>query len=146
VRLPHGGEAWLAVRPADVRTVLGDPRFSRAAVVGRDIPRPRLEIDHQVNSILDMDPPEHAAAPDRGAGVHRAPGRGAAPRAAELTAKMLAGMRAEDPGADLAEHLSVPLPVTFICELLGVPVEDRPGRGRRRPLDLGDGAAGTRPP
>ena len=126
VRLPYGGEAWLAVRHADVRTVLGDARFSRAAVVGRDVPRLRPEIDRQVNSILNMDPPEHTRLRKIVASaftVRRV--EELRPRAAELTAEMLAGMRAEGPGADLVEHLSVPLPVTIICELLGVPVDDR---------------------
>jgi cytochrome P450 len=126
VRLPYGGEAWLAVRHADVRTVLGDPKFSRAAVVDRDVPRLRPEIDHLSNSILNMDPPEHTRLRKIVASaftVRRV--EELRPRAAELTAQMLAGMRAEGPGADLVEHLSVPLPVTIICELLGVPVEDR---------------------
>jgi hypothetical protein len=39
VRLPFGEEAWLATRCEDVRMVLGDARFSRAASVGRDEPR-----------------------------------------------------------------------------------------------------------
>jgi cytochrome P450 len=126
VALPHGGEAWLAVRYADVRTVLGDPRFSRAATVGRDVPRVRPEIDHNVHSILNMDPPEHTRLRklvSRAFTVRRV--ERLRPRAAALTADLLAGMRAEGPGADLVEHLSVPLPVTIICELLGVPVEDR---------------------
>jgi cytochrome P450 len=126
VELPYGGEAWLAVRHADVRTVLGDPRFSRSAVVGQDVPRVRPELDHQANSILNMDPPEHTRLRKlvaRAFTVRRV--EELRPRAAELTAGMLAGLRAAGPGADLVEHLSVPLPVTIICELLGVPVEDR---------------------
>ncbi|WP_279581508.1 hypothetical protein [Fodinicola feengrottensis] len=34
VALPYGGEGWLVTRYADVKTVLADPRFSRAAAVG----------------------------------------------------------------------------------------------------------------
>jgi cytochrome P450 len=127
VQLPYGEEGWLVVRHADARTVLGDPRFSRAAVVGRDVPRLRPEIDHQASSILNMDPPDHSRLRKlvaRAFTVRRV--EELRPRAAELTAQMLAGMRAAGPGADLVEHLSVPLPVTIICELLGVPVEDRP--------------------
>jgi cytochrome P450 len=126
VHLPYGGEAWLAVRHADVRTVLGDPRFSRAAVVGRDVPRVRPEIDNESASILNMDPPEHTRLRKlvaRAFTVRRV--EELRPRAAELTAELLAGLRAAGPGADLVEHVSVPLPVTIICELLGVPVEDR---------------------
>lgn len=126
VALPYGGEAWLATRFDDVRTVLGDPRFSRAATVGADVPRMRPEIDHQSESILNMDAPEHTRVRKlvaRAFTVRRV--EELRPRAAALTAELLAGMRAAGPPADLVAHLSVPLPVTIICELLGVPVEDR---------------------
>jgi cytochrome P450 len=127
VELPYGGQAWLAVGHADVRTVLSDPRFSRAAVVGQDVPRVRPEIDHQASSILNMDPPDHTRLRKLVARAFTARRvEELRPRAAELTAELLAGMRATGPGADLVEHMSVPLPVTIICELLGVPVEDRP--------------------
>ncbi|MEJ3657460.1 cytochrome P450 [Actinomycetes bacterium KLBMP 9759] len=127
VQLPFGGEAWLAVRYGDVRTVLADPRFSRAELFGKDVPRVRPEIADQNPTILDMDPPDHTRLRKLVAKAFTV--RRVAelrPRARELTARMLAGMRAEGPGADLVEHLSVPLPVTIICELLGVPVADRP--------------------
>lgn len=127
VELPYGGQAWLAVGHADVRMVLSDPRFSRAAVVGQDVPRVRPEIDHQASSILNMDPPDHTRLRKLVARAFTARRvEELRPRAAELTAELLAGMRAAGPGADLVEHMSVPLPVTIICELLGVPVEDRP--------------------
>ena len=80
IQAPHGGECWLAVRHADVRTVLSDPRFSRAATVGADVARPRPEIDRQSSSILNMDPPEHTrAAQARRPRVHHPPGRRPAP-------------------------------------------------------------------
>jgi nocardicin N-oxygenase len=126
VVLPHGGEAWLATRFADVRTVLADPRFSRAATVGADVPRVRPEIDDNAASILNMDPPDHTRLRRLVATAFTARRvEQLRPRATELTIEMLAGMRAAGPGADLVEHVSVPLPVTIICELLGVPVADR---------------------
>lgn len=127
IRLPYGGEAWLATRFDDVRTVLADPRFSRSAIVGADVPRVRPERDFQTASILNMDPPDHTRLRRLVAKAFTARRVEALrPRAAELTKEMLAGLRAEGPGADLVQHLSMPLPVTIICELLGVPVEDRP--------------------
>lgn len=36
VRLPYGEPAWLATRHDDVKTVLTDPRFSRAIAQGLD--------------------------------------------------------------------------------------------------------------
>ena len=57
VQLPFGEEAWLATRYADVRTVLGDPRFSRAADR-----RTRRAPHHPAAARgrhAAMDPPEH---------------------------------------------------------------------------------------
>jgi nocardicin N-oxygenase len=127
IAMPYGGEAWLATRYADVKTVYSDPRFSRSATVGADLPRLRPEIDTEAMSILSMDPPQHTRI-RRLLGKAFTPRRIAElrPRVASLTAEMLAGLRAAGPGADLVEHLSMPLPVTVICELLGVPVQDRP--------------------
>ena len=126
VTLPHGGDGWLVTRYDDVRTVLSDPRFSRAATVGADVPRVRPEIDTTASSILNMDPPEHSRLRRlvaKAFTVRRV--EALRPRATELTARLLAELRAAGPGADLVEHVSVPLPVTIICELLGVPVADR---------------------
>ncbi|MCW2716636.1 cytochrome P450 [Pseudonocardia sp.] len=126
VTLPHGGDAWLATRYDDVKTVLADPRFSRAAVVGADVPRVRPEIDNEASSILNMDPPEHSRLRRLVAKAFTARRvEELRPRAAELTRGMLASLRAAGPGADLVQHVSMPLPVTIICETLGVPVEDR---------------------
>ena len=75
VRLPYGEPAWLATRYDDVKVVLGDPRFSRAAAVGRDEPRLR-STPSQPGSILEPGPAraqQAAAAGDEG--VHRAPHR-----------------------------------------------------------------------
>lgn len=127
IALPYGGEAWLATRYADVKVVYSDPRFSRRATVGADVPRLRPDSSGNSSSILDMDPPEHTRL--RGLVSKAFSTRRIAemrPRVAALTAELLAGLRAAGPGADLVEHLSMPLPVMIICEMLGVPVEDRP--------------------
>jgi cytochrome P450 len=126
VVLPYGGEAWLAVRHADVRTVLHDPRFSRAAVVGREIPRVRPEVEQKPDSIMNLDPPDHTRLRKLLAGAFTTRRVEALrPRAVELTAELLAGLRAAGSGSDLVEHVSVPFPLTIICELLGVPIADR---------------------
>ena len=36
VRMPHGEDAWIVVRCDDVRKVLSDPRFGRAATTEHD--------------------------------------------------------------------------------------------------------------
>jgi cytochrome P450 len=126
VVLPYGGPAWFATRYADVRTVLGDHRFSRAATLGADVPRLTRDEVRRGPTIMTMDPPDHtrlrtliakAFTPRR---VERL-----RPRVALLVDSLLDRMIAAGPPADLVEHLAVPLPVTIICELLGVPLADQ---------------------
>ena len=126
VTLPYGGEAWLATRYEDVRTVLGDPRFSRAATVGQDVPRVRPEVDTSRESILNMDPPEHSRLRKLVARAFTARRvEELRPRAQEIMDGLVAEMVKQGPPVDLVEAVSTPLPVTVICELLGVPVGDR---------------------
>jgi cytochrome P450 RapN len=47
------------------------------------------------------------------------------PRAQEVVDGLLDAIEAQGPPADLVEGLALPLPITMICELLGVPYEDR---------------------
>ena len=58
VQLPFGEQAWLATRYHDVRTVLADPRFSRAVAVDHD--EPRMRAGRVTSGILSMDPPDHS--------------------------------------------------------------------------------------
>lgn len=124
VRLPYGEEAWLAVRYDDVKMVLSDPRFSRAAANGRDEPR---MMPHQSDAgTLNMDPPEHSRL--RGFVARAFTTRRIdefRPRTAEIAAELVAAMRAQGPPVDLVTAFAAPLPVRVICELLGVPVEDQ---------------------
>jgi cytochrome P450 RapN len=125
VEMPYGGEAWLATRYEDVKTVLADPRFSRAEAVGKDVPRvmPPIELE---TSILSMDPPEHSRLRKLVAKAFTARQiERLRPRTQAIIDELLDRMIAAGPPADLAESLAWPLPITVICELLGVPVEDR---------------------
>ncbi|MFJ6198741.1 cytochrome P450 [Micromonospora sp. NPDC092111] len=124
IRLPFGEPAWLATRYADVRTVLGDPRFSRAASVGRDEPRstPR----RQESGILAMDPPEHSRLRRLAAKAFTARRvEELRPRTRALAEELVGGMVAAGSPADLVAHLATPLPIRVICDLLGVPVADQ---------------------
>ncbi|MEO3930544.1 cytochrome P450 [Micromonosporaceae bacterium B7E4] len=124
VRLPFGEEAWLATRYSDVRTVLGDARFSRAAGVGRDQPR---TMPRQPDlGMLGMDPPDHTrlrrlvakAFTARRVELLRT-------RAQEIADGLVDEMVKAGPPVDLVEHFATPLPIQVICELLGVPFADR---------------------
>jgi cytochrome P450 len=125
VRLPYGEPAWLATRYDDVKTVLADPRFSRAASVGRDEPRMRLH-GSQPGSILSLDPPDHSRLRrlvTKAFTVRRI--EELRPRAQQIADGLVDAMLAAGPPADLVEGFALPLPVTVICELLGVPYSDR---------------------
>ncbi|MDU0293406.1 cytochrome P450 [Saccharothrix longispora] len=125
VRLPFGGDAWLATRYDDVKAVLADPRFSRAAALNADVPRTLPNIQTDAN-ILTMDPPDHTR-------LRRLVARAFTARrteqlrerAQEVVDGLLDDLEAQGPPADLVEALAMPLPITIICEMLGVPVEDR---------------------
>jgi cytochrome P450 len=124
VRLAYGEDAWLVTRHQDVRTVYADPRFSRAAGIGRD--EPRLSEYIAPRGMMDMDPPHltrlrklvtGAFTPRR---IERLRARTLAV-AGELVDKIVE----KGPGADLVADFGEQLPMIMICEMLGVPVADR---------------------
>ncbi|MGA6208451.1 cytochrome P450 [Nocardia testacea] len=126
VELPYGGEGWLVTRYEDVKLVLGDPRFSRAATVGReDLPR-ATPAPVRPDSLLSMDPPEHSrlrklvakAFTSRRVAELR-------PRTREIVDEKLTALEQAGAPADLVEGFALPLPVTVICEMLGVPPRDQ---------------------
>jgi cytochrome P450 len=124
VRLPFGQQAWLATRYQDVKVVLGDPRFSRAASIGRD--EPRTSPQPIGGGMLSMDPPDHSR-------LRRLVAKAFTARRVEqlrpattaIADELLDAMVAAGPPADLVERFSTPLPVRVICRLLGVPAVDQ---------------------
>lgn len=124
VQLPYGEAAWLVTRYEDAKVVLADPRFSRAAVVGRDEPRAHPHV--REGGILSMDPPEHTRLRKLVAKAFTARRvEHLRPRAQEIADGLVDGMLRQGPPSDLVESFALPLPITVICELLGVPVGDR---------------------
>jgi cytochrome P450 len=123
VKLPYGDEAWLLVRYDDVRTALGDARFSRAEAVTRNVPRLHPQ---KVGVILtDLDPPEHTRLRRliaKAFTVQRVERLRA--RAERIAETLLDELVEAGPPVDLAESFAVPLPGLTICELIGVPYQD----------------------
>lgn len=125
IKLPYGEPAWLATRYDDVRMVFGDRRFSRAMAVAADVPR---MTPHKLDDgIIMKDPPDHTrlrklvakAFTQRRVQQLRA-------RVHELAEELVDAMVARGTPVDLVEHFALSLPVVVICELIGVPVADRP--------------------
>ena len=129
IRLPYGEDAWLVTRHEDVRTVLADPRFSRAAALSRDVPR-TTPVPLPLG-ILDMDPPEQARLRRLVAKAFTARRvEELRPRAQQICDELLDAFVAAGPPGDLANDLALPLSVTVVCELLGVPYAERNQFGR----------------
>lgn len=128
ISLPHGsGWAWLVTRYDDVRTVVTDPRFSRADGIGRDLPRMTPAPIADTAAINLMDPPGHSR-------LRRLIAQGFTPAEIErMTPKIQAivdrlvdDLTARGAPADFAELVAAPLPLTTICEIMAIPEADRP--------------------
>ncbi|WP_330270299.1 cytochrome P450 [Lentzea sp. NBC_00516] len=122
VTYPYGGEGWLVTSYEETKFVLGDPRFSRARTVDQDVPRMQPLIAPG-GSILTHDGADHARMRrlvSKAFTVRRI--EELRPRAQQITDELLD--RLDNPG-DLVEGFTMPFPITIICELLGVPFEDR---------------------
>ncbi|GAA0376040.1 cytochrome P450 [Microbispora corallina] len=122
-----GDEAWLVTGYDEVREVFADERF------GRSHPAPESAPRLSRNALIGGPNGDHAT--ERS--VHGRMRRLLAPafsarrmqslsgRVQTLVDGLLDDLADQGPPADLHERLSVPLPIQVICELLGVPFEDR---------------------
>jgi pentalenolactone synthase len=127
VRTAAGDEAWLVTRYHEVRTLFADPRL------GRSHPRPEEAAKISESALLggardgyETEDADHARM--RARLVPRFSARrmkSLRPRVEELVDSLLDRLAERERPADLHEALSFPLPVLVICELLGVPFEDR---------------------
>ena len=123
VIMPGGTPAWLVTDYADARSALADPRLRKNPPGWR--PEPDSMFAALELHMLDSDPPDHErlrrlvnkAFTMRHVELLR-------PRIAAITAGLLDDMSAQRE-VDLLASFAFPLPVTVICELLGVPVADR---------------------
>jgi cytochrome P450 len=123
---PDGTPAWIVTRYDDVRTALADPRLSpdkqhatAGTYKGFSLP-PALDAN-----LLNMDPPDHTR-------VRRLVGRAFTPRRIQQlrtpirrTADALLDALGPHGSTDLVAAYAAPLPITVICDLLGIPDEHR---------------------
>ncbi|NEC85320.1 cytochrome P450 [Streptomyces sp. SID12501] len=121
-----GLPAWLVTRYDDVRQALADPRLSLdkrnakpGGYHGLALP-PALDAN-----LLNMDPPDHTR-------IRRLVSKAFTPRRVALlrepirkTAESLLDAIAPHGRADLITSYAAPLPITVICDLLGVAPHDR---------------------
>jgi cytochrome P450 len=121
VRLPGGHDALLATRHADVRAVLAGDAFGREAWTGGTL----FARDAPSLALVASDPPTHTRR--RRAVQARFTARRAEadrPRAEAVAERLLDGLEAAGPPADLLARFATPLPYALICDMLGVPAAD----------------------
>ncbi|HEY0805824.1 MAG TPA: cytochrome P450 [Pseudonocardiaceae bacterium] len=133
VVLPRGLKVWIVTRYADVRAALADNRLHKDSRGIDDLFEVHSTNREQfigggealVGHMLNSDPPDHER-------LRRLVNKAFTarrieqlrPRIDEITAGLLAdiGPSAE---VDLLDAFAFPLPITVICELLGIPTKDR---------------------
>ena len=132
VETAFGMPAFLVARHADVKAVLADSaRFSNDSRRAFDAPgAPKLSAEERdrmrAGNLLGVDPPEHTRlrrmlTPEFT--VRRM--RRLEPRIVEIVDDHLDAMEKAGPPSDLVADFALPIPSLVICELLGVPYEDR---------------------
>ncbi|GLX07249.1 cytochrome P450 [Microbispora sp. NBRC 16548] len=127
---PDGHEGWLITGYDLVRSVLADPRFSSRKELMRHHPLidfGEIEVPPAPpGEFLLMDEPQHSRYRKPLVGkftVRRM--RQLTERVEQVTADHLDAMEKAGPPADLVTAFAKPIPAVIICELLGVPYEDR---------------------
>ncbi|WP_043617949.1 cytochrome P450 [Nonomuraea candida] len=127
---PDGHQGWVVTGYDLTRAILADPRFSSR----RELMKHHPVIDYgdievppaPPGEFLLMDEPQH--------GRYRKPLVGKftvrrmrllTERVEQITAEHLDAMEQAGPAADLVTAFAKPIPAIVICELLGVPYEDR---------------------
>jgi cytochrome P450 len=130
LRYPDGHVGWLVTGHAAARTVLSDPAFSARLELKRLPVGPPADPDQVQPAppgyFLAMDPPDHTRY-RRLLGGRFTPRR---MRALEsgieaIIADQLDEMERLGGPVDLVERFALPVPSRVMCELLGVPYEDR---------------------
>ncbi|MDA3646774.1 cytochrome P450 [Saccharopolyspora indica] len=120
-----GQPVWLVTRHADVNAVLVDTRFSLARAIDPGIPRLGT-FELPPGQLLATDPPEHTRLRKLVAKVFTARRiEQLRPHVEEVSDRLLDRLAEQAPPVDLIQHFTAALPIEIICEILGVPDQDR---------------------
>ena len=129
---------WVLTRYEDVVAALRDPRLGKEAIASFVAARFGTPIPAVGLSMLDRDPPDHTRL--RGLVSKAFTPRvveGLRPHIQSIVDGLLARVEGRH-SMDLIEEFAYPLPVIVICQMLGVPVEDR-DQFRQWGLDIARG-------
>ncbi|MFJ6673243.1 cytochrome P450 [Actinosynnema sp. NPDC091369] len=133
---PDGHEGWLVTGYDEVRRLMADTRFSSRQDLGvlhvpYEVPGMPVatEPSPQVPGLfISMDPPDHTRLRRMLTGAFTVKRmKQLEARIADLVERQLDEMARLTPPVDLVKAFALPVPSLVICELLGVPYEDRDG-------------------
>ena len=126
---PDGHLGWLVTSHSAVRAVLADLRFSSRQELLRSpvlIPMPGTRVPADPGIFIRLDPPEQTRYRRLLMGQFTARRlKQLEPRIREIVDAQLAAMERDGTEADLVQTFALPVPSQVICELLGVPYEER---------------------
>jgi cytochrome P450 len=134
--LPMGTEAWVVTRYPDARAALNDARLSKDVERSSELMR-RFQADaveqpsdsaDMARHLLNMDAPDHTRLRKLVTKAFTARRiESLRPRVQEISDGLIARMiaNAANGPLDLLDEYAFPLPITVICELIGVPHDAR---------------------
>ncbi|CAM5711587.1 Cytochrome P450 OS=Streptomyces fumanus OX=67302 GN=GCM10018772_14640 PE=3 SV=1 [Streptomyces fumanus] len=126
LRYPDGSEGWLITGYDQVRAALADLRFSSRKELLRSPVQPQEPSAAKPGFFVYTDPPEHTKYRRLLTGLFTLRRMNQlAERVKEIADDALDAMERTGPPVDLVPAYALPLPSLVICELLGVPYEDR---------------------
>jgi cytochrome P450 len=131
---PDGHEGWLVTGYDAVRQVMADTRFSSRQDIGvihvpyetPGMPAPTEPSPQMPGVFIAMDPPDHTRLRKRLTGTFTVKRmKRLEEHIVEIAERQLAELARLTPPVDLVKEFALPVPSLVICELLGVPYEDR---------------------
>ncbi|MFG3519765.1 cytochrome P450 [Nocardia nova] len=131
---PDGHEGWLVTGYDEVRSLLADPRFSSRQDIGvlhvpYEIPGMPVatEPSPQIPGVfIAMDAPDHTRLRRKLVGAFTVKRmKQLEDHIVDVVERQLEAMARLTPPVDLVAEFALPVPSLVICELLGVPYEDR---------------------
>lgn len=140
VIFPHGAKVWLVTGYAEVRQLLSDPRvskdgryantlFARHSGMETDDAEEPAGIgvnDELTQHMLNSDPPRHTRLRSlANQGLTPRKMADCRPRLEQVADELLDALDDGRPVVDLIAGLTQPLTITTICEVLGIPTEDK---------------------
>ncbi|HJQ00341.1 MAG TPA: cytochrome P450 [Jatrophihabitans sp.] len=139
VIFPHGAKVWLVTRYQDVRQLLSDPRVSKdgsranhlfarhSGMITDDDEAGSIGVNDELTMhMLNSDPPRHTRLRSL-ANQGLTPKRMAdcRPRLEQVADELLDALDDGRPVVDLIAGFTQPLTITTICEVLGIPAQDK---------------------